>query len=30
MPDWGGQGLNFSEHINEGLTEGQREILRLK
>ena len=30
VPDWGGQGLHFSEHINEGLTEGQREILTLK
>jgi ectoine hydroxylase-related dioxygenase (phytanoyl-CoA dioxygenase family) len=30
MPDWGGQGLHFSERIAEGLTERQREVIRLK
>ena len=30
MPDWGGQGLVFSHSVNEGLSEAQREILRLK
>lgn len=30
MPDWGGQGLRFSDHIMEGLTDAQREVIRLK
>ena len=30
MPDWGGQGLAFSDHVMEGLTEAQKEIIRLK
>ena len=30
MPDWGGQGLRFSDHVMENLTEAQREIIRLK
>ena len=30
MPDWGGQGLVFSDHVIEGLTEDQQEIIRLK
>ena len=30
MPDWGGQGLHFSERINEGLTAQQQDIIRLK
>ena len=30
MPDWGGQGLVFSDTVDEGLSEAQREILRLK
>ena len=30
MPDWGGQGLVFSDHVMEGLTENQQEIIRLK
>lgn len=30
MPDWGSQNLHFSKRINEGLTEEQREIIRLK
>ncbi|MFT5089039.1 MAG: hypothetical protein ACI906_003460 [Candidatus Latescibacterota bacterium] len=30
MPDWGGQGLHFSEEIYERLHESKREILRLK
>ena len=30
MPDWGGQGLVFSEHITDKLTEDQTEIIRLK
>ena len=30
MPDWGGQGLHFSENINVPLTEVQTEIIRLK
>lgn len=30
MPDWGGQGLHFSEEIYERLDEEKREILRLK
>ena len=30
MPDWGGQGLLFSDRVGEGLSEAQREILRLK
>ena len=30
MPDWGGQGLVFSDSVDEGLSEAQREILRLK
>jgi hypothetical protein len=30
MPDWGGQGLHFSGRVEEGLTDAQREIIRLK
>jgi hypothetical protein len=30
MPDWGGQHLTFSNHVNDGLTERQQEIIRLK
>ena len=30
MPDWGGQGLRFSETIDMPLTEAQSEIIRLK
>lgn len=30
MPDWGGQSLVFSDHVMDGLSEEQREILRLK
>ena len=30
MPDWGGQGLHFSDHIMDNLSEEQREIIRLK
>ena len=30
MPDWGGQGLVFSDHVMEGLTEAQQEVIRLK
>jgi len=30
MPDWGGQGLAFSDHVMEGLTEAQKEIICLK
>jgi hypothetical protein len=30
MKDWGGQRLEFSEQINEGLTDQQQEIVRLK
>ena len=30
MPDWGGQGLRFSNRVMDNLTEAQREILRLK
>lgn len=30
MRDWGGQGLHFSERVGEGLTDAQREIVRLK
>jgi hypothetical protein len=30
MPDWGGQGLYFSERVMDNLSELQREILRLK
>jgi len=30
MPDWGSQGLHFSERAMEPLSESQREILRLK
>ena len=30
MPDWGGQHLNFSENINDGLTEAQQKIIRRK
>ena len=30
MPDWGGQGLHFSDRVVEGLTEAQREIIELK
>ncbi len=30
MPDWGTHGLHFSEELMESLSEGQREILRLK
>ncbi|MBT4140242.1 MAG: hypothetical protein HOE48_20165 [Candidatus Latescibacteria bacterium] len=30
MPDWGGQGLHFSDQVMESLSEAQREILRLK
>ena len=30
MPDWGGQGLVFSDHVMEGLTEAQQEIIRVK
>lgn len=30
MPDWGGQGLHFSDRIRDGLTEAQREVIRLK
>ena len=30
MPDWGGQGLHFSERISKQLTDAQNEIVRLK
>ena len=30
MPDWGSQGLAFSDQIGEQLSDAQREILRLK
>ena len=30
MPDWGGQGLVFSDRIMDGLREVQQEIIRLK
>ena len=30
MPDWGSQGLSFSDRIDEQLSEAQREIVRLK
>lgn len=30
MPDWGGQHLRFSESVNEGLSDAQREVIRLK
>lgn len=30
MPDWGGQGLRFSDRVGERKTDAQREILRLK
>jgi hypothetical protein len=30
MPDWGGQGLHFTKRINEGLTDAQREVIRVK
>jgi hypothetical protein len=30
MKDWGGQHLEFSDQINDGLTEQQQEIIRLK
>ena len=30
MPDWGGQGLHFSDRITDHLTESQNEIVRLK
>jgi hypothetical protein len=30
MPDWGGQGLHFSEQVTEGLSEEQKEVVRLK
>ncbi len=30
MPDWGGQGLRFSDRVMDGLTEAQREIIELK
>ena len=30
MPDWGGQGLAFSDHAMKGLTEAQKEIICLK
>lgn len=30
MRDWGGQGLRFSERVFDGLTDAQKEILRLK
>ena len=30
MPDWGGQGLVFSDHVMEGLTEAQQAIIRVK
>ena len=30
MPDWGGQHLRFSDTVNDGLSEAQQEILRLK
>ncbi len=30
MPDWGGQGLIFSDCVMDGLTEAQQEIIRLK
>ena len=30
MRDWGGQGLHFSERVMDGLSEAQRDIIRLK
>ena len=30
MPDWGGQGLVFSDRVMEGLTEAQQAIIRVK
>jgi hypothetical protein len=30
MPDWGGQGLVFSDRVMDNLNERQREIIRLK
>ncbi len=30
MPDWGGQGLRFSDHIKDTLSGAQQEIIRLK
>ena len=30
MPDWGGQGLNFSANVMDNLTERQQDIIRLK
>ena len=30
MPDWGGQGLVFSDRVMEGLAEAQQAIIRVK
>ena len=30
MPDWGGQGLRFSDHVEETLSDAQKELIQLK